>query len=196
MPGKVIRARTGRPALGENELVDLTEAAALTSALHLGVLRARRPTLGIRSRPYEVALVQQLFQYLLMYPGLDDYEIGWEVRYNPGGLVDLELRSASKTVLVECKDFDVGDINADARKLRRITATTPHCAKYALAWWRSDVPDDIHAQVQHHYDRANGLDPDLTEIVAHKAFTIYVPGGEHPGFGVALFKVREPPPAP
>ena len=172
-----IRARRGRPGLGERELRGSNGVRC----------NRRRPeprrssSRGGRLLASGAALLRSLdgstsVRVLLMYSGLDMYEIGWEVRHDPGGLVDLQLLGSQKTVLVECKDFVPGDVNDDARKLRRIAVTTSYVAKYVLAWWRSDVPDDLADRIQKHYESGMRLDKNLTELVSHKSFRIFVPG--------------------
>jgi hypothetical protein len=139
-----------------------------------------------------VTLVQNLVQYLLMYPALDRFTIGWEVRFGRRR-VDIVLETKQKMVFVECKDFAVVSVNKDARKLRRLIATLPsyrHPAAYVLAFWRTTVPSDLATRVERHYRRQGGLDPVLTHLVAHKAFQVYAPDRHERDFGVALFKVR------
>lgn len=188
---EVVRARRGRPGLSENELVDLTEAAAIRTGVDLAVVTTKRRTIELKDPIYEVTLVQHLVQYLLMYPALDRFNIGWEVRIGRRR-IDIVLESAQKRVFVECKDFSVGSVNTDARKLRRLIAAIPshlHPAGYVLAFWRTDVPEDLTARVARHYVRQGGLDPGLTHLVAHKRFQIYGPDRHERDFGVALFQV-------
>lgn len=159
----------------------------------MAVLSTKRRTIALKDPIYEVSFVQHLVEYLLMYPGLDKYEIGWEVSLGTKW-VDIVLRSGQKTVLVECKDFNAGKVNADAAKLRgliaRRTGGIKHPVGYILSLWRRQVPDDIPERVERHYLNARGLDPALSRLVASKRFTIYAPEREHAPFGVALFKVR------
>src|SRR4051812_47487966 len=172
--GYVLRTRKGRPGLTENEVVDLAEAAAVRAGVDLAVLTAKRRTVALKDPIYEVTLVQHLVEYLLMYPGLDRFEIGWEVR-SGSKLVDIVFRSKQKTVLIECKDFTPGHVNQDARKLRQVAAVFRNPACYVLTFWREEVPSDVLARVARHYRNARGLDPSLTELVAHKAFAVYAP---------------------
>lgn len=190
--GNVLRATRGRPALTENELVDLAEAAAIRAGVDLAVLSTKRRTIALKDPIYEVSFVQHLVEYLLMYPGLDDFEIGWEVAFGKKR-VDIMLRGRQKSVLVECKDFRPQQINADATKLRSLInrraggITNP--SAYVLALWRASVPAQLDARIARHYQNARGLDPALTRLVAHKVFTVFTPGREHSQFGTALFKV-------
>jgi hypothetical protein len=193
--GYVVRNSKGRPALTENALVDLAEAAAIRSAVDLGVLTAGRRTISVKDPIYEVTLVQHLFEYLLMYPALDEFEPGWEV---PTGKerVDIVLIKALKSVLVECKDFAVGPINKDAIKLKKLGKAKvrgklkyQNPALYVLCFWRGDVPDEIPRYLDRAYKRKNGLDPGLTRLVAWKDFEVFRPKDEHPRVGVALLKV-------
>lgn len=193
--GNALRARRGRPALTENELVDLAEAAAIRTGVDLAVLSTGRPTIALKDPIYEVSLVQHLAEYLLMYPALDKFEIGWEVRFGKQW-VDIVLRGAQKTVLVEVKDFRAGNVNDDAKKLRTIInrgiGQIRNPSGYVLALWRARVPRDIAARVKIHYDNARGLDPVLTKLVAHKRVTTFTPARDHRPFAVALFKVLLP----
>lgn len=81
---------------------------------------------------------QHLIEYLLMYPGLDRFDIGWEVRFGRKH-VDIALRTRQKLVLIECKDFTPGWVNRDARKLRSIARTSRNALPYVLTFW-SSVP--------------------------------------------------------
>jgi len=190
--GHVLRETRGRPGLTENELVDLAEAAAIRAGVDLAVLSTKRRTIGLKDPIYEVSFVQHLVEYLLMYPGLDSFEIGWEVSLGKQR-VDIMLRGRQKTVLVECKDFRPRWINDDAKKLRNLinrgTGRLRNPAGYVLALWRRQVPTDVRSRIKRHYANARGLDPQLTRLVAHKRVTVFSPGRQHTAFGVALFKV-------
>jgi hypothetical protein len=189
--GYVIRTRRGRPGLTENELVDLVEAAATRAGVDLAVLTSKRRMIAIKDPIYEVTLVQNLVQYLLMYPALDLFDIGWEVAFGQKH-VDIVLESSNKIVLVECKDFAAGQVNADARKLREIAVGQQflNAACYVLAFWRSDVPDDVGERTERHFRNKRGLDSSVLELVAHKRFQVFAPDSDHAPFGVGLFKVR------
>jgi hypothetical protein len=199
--GYVVRAAKGRPGLTENALVDLAEAAALRASVDLGVLTAGRRTISLKDPIYEVTLVQHLFEYLLMYPGLDEFDPGWEV---PSGKerVDIVLTKPQKSVLVECKDYKVGAINDDAQKLKEASKTKKtgkgkpskvnkyrNPAAYVLCFWRGDAPPDIAAHLRKAYTRKNGLDGNLTRFVASKEFEVFRPEEDHPRVGVALLQV-------
>jgi hypothetical protein len=186
--GYVVRASRGRPGLTENLLVDLTEAAAIRSGVDLGVLTAGRRTIRLKDPIYEVTLVQHLVEYLLMYPALDNFDVGWEVRVGQK-LVDIVLKAPRKSILVECKDFGAGAVNKDAKKLQTIQATVKYSTAYILAFWRAEVPKNIGSQVAKHYKNKRGLDPNLTQLKARKRFDVFAPEREHVPFGVALFKV-------
>jgi len=191
--GYVVRARQGRPGLTENELVDLVEAAAIRAGVDLAVLTSKRRMVAIKDPIYEVTLVQHLVQYLLMYPALDRFDIGWEVPFGRER-VDIVLETSGKTILVECKDFSPGMVTADGLKLRSIVrrrrSGLPHPACYVLAFWRSDVPDDLVARVNRHFSNARGLEASVVELVAHNSFDVFAPDREHRPVAVALFKVK------
>ena len=95
--GNVLRATGGRPALTESELVDLAEAAAIRAGVDLAVLSTKRRTVALKDPIYEVSFVQHLVEYLLMYPGLDRFEIGWEVPLGKQR-IDIMLRGQQKAV--------------------------------------------------------------------------------------------------
>ena len=95
--GNVLRATGGRPALTENELVDLAEAAAIRAGVDLAVLSTKRRIVALKDPIYEVSFVQHLVEYLLMYPGLDRFEIGWEVPLGKQR-IDIMLRGQQKAV--------------------------------------------------------------------------------------------------
>jgi hypothetical protein len=186
--GVVVRAARGRPGLTENAVVDLAEAAAIRAGVDLAVLTTKRRTIALKDPIFEVTLVQHLVEYLLMYPALDRFDIGWEV---PIGRkrIDVVLRTAQKAVLIECKDFQAGAVNRDAAKLRSVGATLRNPAPYVLTFWRSEVPDDVPTRVERHYGNARGLDSSLTRLVASSRFSVYAPEREHAPFAVALFQV-------
>lgn len=186
--GYVIRARPGRPGLAEDAVVDLAEAAAIRAGVDLAVVASGNRTIALKDPIYEVTLVQHLVQYLLMYQGLDRFNIGWEYRVGRES-VDIAMRSALKTVLIECKDFSPGWVNQDARKLRRISSTFKNPSLYVLAFWRGAVPRNIPDRVRRHYQNARGLDSSLSRLVSHKTFQVYRPARQHSDFAVGLFKV-------
>lgn len=189
--GDVIRAARGRPGLTENELVDLVEAAALRASVDLGVLTTERRTIELKDPIYEVTLVQMLVQYLLMYSGLDRFEIGWEVPHGQKR-IDIVLESSQKAVLVECKDFAPGQVNADAKKLRTLKQYYTNPACYVLCFWRKGLnPEerDLEPRIKRHFANKRGLNKKLVKLVAHKVFDVYGPKSNHRAFGVALFRV-------
>ena len=169
----------------------MAEAAAIRSAVDLGVLLTGRKTTSVKEPIYEVTLVQHLFEYLLMYPALDKFEPGWEVA-SGRERVDIALIRPQKSVLVECKDFAVGKVNADAKKLRKLAKKKKYKnpSLYVLCFWRSDVPENIPKRVNQAYSRKNGLDSKLTKLVASKRFSVFRPEQDALPMGVALLKVR------